>query len=148
MDNVSDNKIKSFIQIKYCRLLDRLLTISSIKLEDYPFFTQLISNVSHQILNLLRIKPIKLINACLKLLTRYGDTQKVCDICALNHPQIYQKEDFGNGIKIEFEDIMVNAPINNHRILEQIYGDYMQLPPEDERYNHVPQNLSFGSYEL
>ena len=148
LDDVSDNKLESFIQIKYCRLLDRLLTVSSIKLKDYPFVPQLISNVSHRILSLFRIKPIKIINSCLKLLTKFENTEKVCDITALNHPQIYQREDFGKGVKIEFEDIMVNAPADSHRILEQIYGDYMKLPPKEERYNHMPYNLDFGHYEL
>lgn len=148
LDDVSDNDINCFIETKYCRTLDRILTLSSIKLEDYPFIVQTFSNILHSVLKLLKIKPIKIINKCLKILTKHKNTKRVCDMSALHHPQIYQRKDFENGIKIDFEDIKVNAPINSHNILEQIYGDYMQLPPEEDRYNHITQDLDFGSYKL
>ncbi len=148
LDDVSNNDLKCFIQTKICRLLDRLLTISVIKLVDYPIIVQSASNCLHRIFSLLRIKPIKIIKLCLKLLTRYNNTEKICDICALHHPEIYRRIDFGDGEKIKFEDIDVNAPVNPHSILEQIYGDYMELPPEDQRYNHITENLDFGPYDL
>ena len=148
LDDVSDNNIKCFIQTKICRILDRLLTISAIRLVNYPFIVQTISNILHSIMGLLRIKPITIINKCLKLLTKYKNTQRVCDICALHHPQIYNREDYGKGKKIKFEDIEVNAPINAHVLLEQIYGDYMELPPEEDRYNHITQEFDFGNYKL
>ena len=31
-------------------------------------------------------------------------------------------------------------------ILKSLYGDYMQLPPEEDRYNHITENLDFGPY--
>ncbi|MCC9261040.1 MAG: hypothetical protein K8V75_01535 [Methanobrevibacter woesei] len=39
-----------------------------------------------------------------------------------------------------------NIPNNSDKILTQIYGDYMQMPPEDKRYNHAPEKLDFGPY--
>jgi len=147
LDHVSDNNLKCFFQTKIPRLLDKLLTLSVIKLVGYPFFIQFISNILHRLLVFFKIKPKKIINFCLKLLVRYGDTKRVCDISALNYPQIYNKIDFQDGIPIQFEDIIVNAPANYHNILEQIYGDYMKLPPENERYNHITQNFDFGKYD-
>ena len=47
---------------------------------------------------------------------------------------------------MNFEGIDVNVPENYHEILKQIYGDYMKLPPEDERFNHITEQLSFGDY--
>lgn len=146
LDYVSDNNLKCFFQTKVSRIVDKLLAVSSIKLKGYPFLIQIISNFSHFILNILRIKPITIINFCLKLLTRYDNTKKVCDISALNHPQIYNVDDYGDGKHIKFESIEVNAPINSHSLLEQIYGDYMKLPPEEDRYNHITENLDFGQY--
>ena len=34
-----------------------------------------------------------------------------------------------------------------HCICPIIYGDYMKLPPESERYNHITQKIDFGPYE-
>ena len=92
------------------------------------------------------IKPSQIVKKCVKLLTKYDNSELVCDITALNHPQIYKKVDFGTGIKINFEDIQVNAPSNYDNILKSIYGDYMKLPPKEDRYNHAPENLDFGKY--
>ena len=38
---------------------------------------------------------------------------------------------------LEFEGIKVKAPVNYDVVLKNIYGDYMQMPPEDKRVpNH------------
>ena len=45
---------------------------------------------------------------------------------------------------IEFEGRVFPAPRDPDRFLTDLYGDYHQLPPEDERYTHLPQVLDFG----
>ena len=40
---------------------------------------------------------------------------------------------FGKPVQLPFEDIMINAPKEYDKYLSRIYGDYMQLPPEDKR---------------
>ena len=32
-------------------------------------------------------------------------------------------------------------------LLRRGYGDYMELPPEDQRRNHKPHTVDFGPYE-
>ena len=43
---------------------------------------------------------------------------------------------FGEGIELEFEGILVRAPKEYHKWNNKIYGDYMQLPPIEERVPH------------
>lgn len=50
--------------------------------------------------------------------------------------EIVQTEWFGNGRAITFEDIEAVAPKNYHEYLKNIYGNYMQLPPEEKRIAH------------
>ena len=148
LDNVSDNDFKCSIQTKKARLCDRLLSVVLIKVYDYPFPIRHVSNFTHAIFKLFKVKPDTFRKRAIKTLTKYDNTTKrVCDISALHRPQIYNREYFGKGKKIQFEDIQVNAPENSHKILEQIYGDYMQLPPEDKRYNHFTEELDFGPYK-
>lgn len=45
-----------------------------------------------------------------------------------------------------FEETEVFVPNNCDAILTRIYGDYMQLPPVDQRKNHYPVKLDFGAY--
>ncbi len=40
------------------------------------------------------------------------------------------------GVPMQFEDCMVMAPGCYHEYLTGLYGDYMQLPPEDKRQVH------------
>ena len=46
--------------------------------------------------------------------------------------------------EVPFEDIKVNIPKNYDYILRKIYGDYMKLPPKEERINHAADIIDFG----
>ena len=37
---------------------------------------------------------------------------------------------------------------NYDNILKSLYGDYMELPPKEERYNHITEYLDFGDYSI
>lgn len=45
-----------------------------------------------------------------------------------------------------FESITVNLPKEYDTMLRRGFGDYMQLPPLDDRKNHHPSKLNFGPY--
>ena len=149
LDNVPDNKLKRFIHVKRCRILDKLPAISVVKFEDYPFIVKLLTNTTNKVFKLLNIKRESLIAKTQKLLTKYNnqDCKYVCDISALNHPQIYKIADFKPHKKIKFENLEVTCPNNVDNILTQIYGNYMELPPESERYNHITKKIDFGPYK-
>ena len=46
----------------------------------------------------------------------------------------------------KFEDIEVNVPNDYDKILTKLYGNYMQLPPEDKRFNPAHYKIDFGEY--
>lgn len=46
--------------------------------------------------------------------------------------------------EVPFENMMIAIPNNNDEFLTKVYGDYMQLPPEDKRVNHMPIEIDFG----
>ena len=47
-----------------------------------------------------------------------------------------EKKPFLKKVYFEFENNLFNAPSNYDSFLRGIYGDYMQLPPEDKRIRH------------
>jgi len=51
--------------------------------------------------------------------------------------EVVPKSYFGEGTMIEFEGIPFNAPEKLEEYLTHMYGDYMQLPPEDKRNPHI-----------
>ena len=46
---------------------------------------------------------------------------------------VHRKEDFEDTLELKFEDGIFKAPSGYDRVLREIYGDYMQLPPEEKR---------------
>ena len=50
--------------------------------------------------------------------------------------EVFPKEDFSASVPLEFEGRTVPAPTGYQRVLTRMYGDYMQLPPEDKRKTH------------
>lgn len=49
---------------------------------------------------------------------------------------IFPKKWFDKTIKVPFEKYEFRVPENYDELLRQIYGDYMQLPPEKDRIGH------------
>ncbi len=64
----------------------------------------------------------------------YDNSQFVCPL-TFDYMEkcVCKKKWFGEGIVVDFENIMVNIPNDSDSILKQIYGDYLQLPPEEKR---------------
>ncbi|MGI5897463.1 MAG: LicD family protein [Oscillospiraceae bacterium] len=64
-------------------------------------------------------------------------------------PEIWRvtKEDIFPVQYAEFEQIKVKIMNHNHEMLTNGFGDYMQLPPVEDRKNHYPSTLEFGKIE-
>lgn len=55
--------------------------------------------------------------------------------------ELFDKSIFDSFEMIPFEDIMIRVPIKYDKYLSQLFGDYMQLPPEEKRKRHYTPNL-------
>ena len=152
LDDLAENNLKRSYQLKKAFWYNKLMIMSQIKLDDLPFVTKAITHTGYHILNLFRVNPSSINRRCLNFLKKYKspDAKQVFDISATaeEYPQIFRKDDFKSVVKVKFEDIEVNAPVNYDYILTSLYGDYMQLPPEEGRYNHITETLDFGPYSL
>lgn len=80
----------------------------------------------------------KIWSNCEKNMTKF-DWSKATQIIELTasmqvmrHP--YPKAWFAGVIKHKFEDIEVNLPSGFDQYLRQVFGEYMTMPPENERY--------------
>lgn len=93
-----------------------------------------------------------LVNKLINNMTKYNsvETKRVCSFGGYYG---YQKET----TKREYFQNVHNHKFENHdflisdsydEFLRSMFGDYMILPPEEERHTHEFQKLNFGPYEM
>ncbi|MDR2474295.1 MAG: LicD family protein [Bacteroidales bacterium] len=63
----------------------------------------------------------------------YGFDKQVCPLAM-----------FSSAIQVEFEGRLLSAPVQWDSYLRQVYGDYMQIPPPEERRTHNLDFIDFG----
>ena len=66
-----------------------------------------------------------------------GDTY-ICYAGDCGDREIFKKEYLQDVVRLPFEGMEIEAPAEYHKVLIQIYGDYMQLPPEEKRVANHP----------
>lgn len=57
--------------------------------------------------------------------------------------EMYERSDVDRTILHQFEDRTYPIPYNWERHLRQLYGDYMQIPPENKREQHWVKSVDF-----
>lgn len=61
--------------------------------------------------------------------------------------EVFKKEDFLETIDVEFEGKTFKIFKNYDMYLKNLYGDYMQIPPEEKRHRHLALELKFKEEE-
>lgn len=96
--------------------------------------------VSHKFINKMYLKSaLKYNDTETEWLSCFFDTTPMNS--AIRRDEIYPLQDR------KFEYLTVKVPAKNHEALTRCYGDYMQLPPVEERKNHIPYILEFGPFD-
>lgn len=81
--------------------------------------------------------PKKAVKNREKLLKSVGVSYRSGNLCgAWGKKEIVPNWWFGEGKMLIFEDIVARVPQEYEKWLTQVYGDYMQLPPEEKREGH------------
>ena len=80
------------------------------------------------------------------LATALPENGYVCEQSAMTKPDAYEKAWCQALTDVTFEGETFKAPAEYDKFLTTLYGDYMQLPPEDQRENrHQIVQIDFGA---
>lgn len=102
----------------------------------------------HALFKVLHISKRSIYNAYLKEVQRYKNTSMVSMFeSTLPRKTGYHYSDIFPVEEKEFANFKVMISKNIDNILYNEYGNYMQLPPEEERQNHNPIIVELGKYE-
>lgn len=152
-DNIADKKIKRIIQVSIAWIIGKLIIIKGNPHPNIPLsgikkkIAELICRLINKILFLFKIDSSKLYKLFKKTCLKYRDFNTI-EVTTFEDPtpfkNIIAKGDIYPLKKILFEDVIVNIPNRNHELLTKMYGDYMKLPPLEDRRNHYPYILDFG----
>ena len=72
-----------------------------------------------------------------KLYTSIRPTHMIANYCgAWGQKEIVPAEWYAEGCELEFEGMAVNGPKEYDKWLTQVYGNYMEFPPEEKRVAH------------
>ena len=78
-------------------------------------------------------------------LTESNSQQVGCIISVYKTKDIHDVSCFSETVKVEFEGKMFSAPIGYDRVLRDIYGDYLKLPPIENRVSHGAEHAFWKS---
>ncbi len=142
LDNVKPNTVRGTIQrwatgkfYKYCKTRTKYRLMRArrrIRYYNY-FFHYALKPLPKKVMRYLHKKTLTMFNG--------KETEYVTHLTNTSSLEFYSKhlikrEDFYDMIEGEFEGYKVPIPRSYDKVLTQLYGDYMELPPKSRRIPH------------
>ncbi len=98
---------------------------------------QVIKIIIYPFINIFSCKFLCKIMDKICMIKKYENSDYIgCVVWGRSNKDRTTKEAFMKKINVEFERYLFNAPSNYDEYLRNIYGNYMQIPPESERETH------------
>ncbi|MDT3699210.1 MAG: LicD family protein [Thermincola sp.] len=137
LDNVSDDKRARNRQKKILALIDNIILLKACYSYDIEFFSlkYVIKKLFTILLKPLRLKWLHKMREKVMVQDAKEDTGLVCSTASHYgySKQVLNREIYGSPVLMEFEDGLYYAPRKWEEYLRILYGDYMKLPPLEER---------------
>lgn len=153
MDNMPDDSKQRSRQLKRTWVLNKLIFLCGHPNPIIPWkgakkkAAAFICAAVHYVLRFCHVSPKFLYKCLIKECTRYNhlDTKYINAFEVTMSDRAYlSKEEMYPLKEMLFEGIPVSMPNAYDTYLRRLFGDYMQMPPEDKRVNHCPYMLDFG----
>ena len=109
------------------------------------------SALARGILNLPLVRSLDLNERSYRWHTRYNGkpARRIGFMCDTDRFWImYEWEDLFPVRMVPFETMEIPIARKAEKLLEDLYGDYLALPPEEQRSVHYPKVLDFGPYAV
>ncbi|CUO46391.1 LicD family protein [Clostridium disporicum] len=146
LDGMPNGRIKRFIHKNYLLYRKMLIQFSdyenriNLKIRNRPIHERVLIwiAVNSKVGNILKTdKCLELMDKALKKYD-YDECEYIVNFFgAYKFKEMFPKDYYKNGTMYNFENMKLVGPINYDEVLKQMYGEYMKLPPEEDRgYHH------------
>ena len=138
IDNIPDSSLDSKHLLRKCRRLILMNQIKFIKWDSRrPLYRNLIVYIIKIPLLFVSFKKLSLKHEKLSISYNSKHTNYAgCLIAFYNHKEIMQNHLFSEYTQIKFENLNLCSIKDYDTYLTNLYGNYMQLPPENKRITH------------
>lgn len=152
-DNLCDSKVSMNIQLIGTRIFSYLIFLCGSSNPEISgngllkVILQKVCKMMHFILS--RIPRCEnFFYRCFEKVSKMGNRKTTRRVATFQTPNIlkyaFNKDALEPYHRIEFEGCKVSVTNNYKEHLQQSYGDYMKLPPKDQRENHCAYMVDFG----
>lgn len=104
----------------------------------------------HKVLKVLRVSPYRVYMRFYRTCTKYnkegGEYVTSFEYSGGLKDKV-KRESLFPTTEVDFENIKIKIPANNHEFLSMVYGDYMKIPPKELQINHFPYMIQFEGEE-
>ena len=147
LDFLPKNKLKQKFFIKKWKLYTKISWFHEISTRDWYLSKnkEVIGRSIKKLLEKIHINQKFLVNKIKKLDTENNGSDEVMILEFGNLEYKFPISIFYPPTKVKFENIEVYNPHDCHNYLKYRYGDYMEIPPKEERENHS-FDIDFGVY--
>ncbi len=149
LDDIPENKIKKFLFIKTVYFVKFLIYLAN-SIECDAYSSKKNEFIGHKIKFLFKLFNIPNISLKIftKLIKKYqGKSEIICSPGEGEYiEKTFHKSCFDKALTVQFEDTNANIPIGYDEVLKVFYGNYMEIPPISERFNHNWKIIDFGEY--
>ncbi|SDA62477.1 LicD family protein [Methanobrevibacter millerae] len=149
LDEIPEKKIERFLFIKTVYFVKFLIFLThSVECDVYTSKTN--EFIGHRIKFL--FGHFNIPNIALKIFTKLiKKYQGKCEMLCSPGEGVWIERDFhkscfNQALKVKFEDTCANIPVGYDEVLKVFYGNYMEIPPISERFNHNWKIIDFGEY--
>lgn len=145
MDGSPNNKVCRWLHIKHIMILRYLIQIPNLRTQvdkhkvGRSWFEKLIIEVLHHVPIGGLINVDRVLQKMETLLRKYDyDKSNYVGnyLGKYREREIVPRSIWGIGVMLPFENIKVHCPTNYDALLTHIYGDYMKIPPIEQRVSH------------
>jgi lipopolysaccharide cholinephosphotransferase len=138
LDVVPDDAVARQKMIKHSWFFQQLLKVKLCRLSSGLTLIQgFVVSIGRVLIGMVSVTFLsKRIDSIATAYSAHHSSKMGCMVWGYREREILDNSVFASSVRVEFEKLIFPAPVGYEKYLSSLYGDYLQLPPENKRISH------------